>query len=62
MILTNNRTLLSLTVRVQMVDRLVIPPEIGGDSIFKNLISGVIVEPRGLEPLASCMPCKRSPS
>ncbi len=42
MILTNNRTLLSLTVRVQMVDRLVIPPEIGGDFILKNLRSGVI--------------------
>ncbi len=29
---------------------------------FKSLIFREMVEPRGIEPLTSCMPCKRSPS
>ena len=27
-----------------------------------GIVVGLLVEPRGIEPLTSCMPCKRSPS
>ena len=31
-------------------------------NVPKSLFFGEMVEPRGVEPLTSCMPCKRSPN
>ena len=33
-----------------------------GDYLESRLVLNIVVEVRGLEPLTSCMPCKRSPN
>ncbi len=50
------------TPRTESQDKEKTVENIGESAAFPSILNGFEVEDNGLEPMTSCMPCKRSPN